>query len=60
MIKSENIGNCKHCDWWIGTDSYDKRCECPKLRSNDLDGLTTVKEQVEIWTGPNFGCVHYR
>lgn len=63
-------GRCKDCRWWGRSGGLDesRECEHPKIdeplsgdpdEPQSLDSLRNSDGEYAVWTGPEFGCVHF-
>lgn len=69
------IGRCKDCKWWaadkrteyVAAETDAAPCHCPQLINIDEKGYGAVAGNgfgldypvCELFTGPEFGCVHW-
>lgn len=59
-------GRCKNCRWWGGSLGEDPNVLSPCELFVDGTGQYVEKNaravtmtNLEMWTAPNFGCVHF-
>lgn len=60
------MNTCKDCKHWTGRGGftgYDRQCQHPKLSEGSRyvgdDGVTGADCWTCMYTGPDFGCVHF-
>ena len=64
-----NQNTCKTCKWWrwfpkehwlpLISDPVQFKCMNEHVASDDPAGIVDGEDYDGVWTGPDFGCVHY-
>ena len=58
------MNTCKDCRHWEshGVEDMQRKCNHPKVggrQAEDMDGADEREGYYGIYTGPDFGCVHW-
>jgi hypothetical protein len=58
------MNTCKTCRWWNADtipDTDHRVCKHPKMGCEwkEKDTLASIWDDIRIFTGPDFGCIHY-